>query len=302
VRTILIALLLVLLERHANAQACCAGANALTPARLPEDEWLLFGTQSFVRPNMGRWNEHGDYVQKPLGTNEIDAELDLYASWRTPWKRLQVSALFPFVLTGRAAQGTSAVGVGVGDLNLGLRLDVLEKGQIKWFPLGVAVLAGITLPTGKPATSATQALAVDASGEGTVDGIAGLSLEHAIGPWLFDAIALATLHAPRNISEGVEQTRGPGLLSLGAVTYVFTGGDAVGAMLTYRVEWDANIAGQSVKDSSRRLFRFGLFGLHPITMRWRLSGSVTIDPPISELGQNELAGVTLLLGLQRGFD
>lgn len=304
-KTLGLALLLVLLlEQQVRAQACCAGANALTPARLPDSEFLLFGAQASVRPNMGRWDEHGAYVPRPLGTQENDFEADFYGAWRTPWKRLQVAAVAALAMNARTAQGTSAVGGGVGDLNLGLRVDALEKKQVKWFPLGVAVLAGITLPTGRPVEAATLPLAVDATGEGTVDGIAGLAFEHATGPWLVDAIGLATLHAPRGLGNGLEQTRGPGLVSTGALTYVFSSGTAIGAQLTFRVEWDAIVGGRPVPNSMRRILRAGVFGLHPLDRfaRWRLSGSVTVDPPIPELGQNELAGVTLLLGLQRGFE
>lgn len=252
-----------------------------------------------MRPNMGRWNEHGEYVRRPLGATETDLEWDLYASYRTPWKRLQVAALVPFVVNARSAQGQSAIGGGIGDLNIGLRLDALETKQLRAFPFGVAILGGITLPTGSSVESSSRPFAVDATGQGSVDAIAGLAMEHAAGSWLFDAIALATIHAPRNAAQ---QSRAPGILSTGAVTYVLPGGTALGAMLGYGVEWDASIAGVTAKDSARRILRTGVFALHPLGHGFRVTGSVIVDPPIPELGQNELAGISLIAGLQRGFD
>jgi hypothetical protein len=249
---------------------------------------------------MGSWSEHGKYVQRPLGAAESDFELDLYAAYRTPWKRLQFAAFVPIVLQTRAASGVVAAGGGFGDINFSLRVDAIDNDRYALFP-GVAILAGVTLPTGIAPESASSPLAVDATGTGSFRGVAGFSLEKAFGPWLFDAIALMTLSAPRKVGT-IEETRAPGLAMVGAVTHVLTGGTALGASLAYNVEWDAFVDGKPVADSSRRVLRLGFFGLHPLGRgAWRVSGSVTLEPPISELGQNEVAGVMLLAGVQRGF-
>jgi hypothetical protein len=263
-------------------------------------EWLVTGAQASVRPNLGSWDAHGQYVARPPGATEADASLDLYAGVRTPWKRLQVAAFVPLVLAARSVPGTSAVGGGLGDMNFSARLDVWDAERKPWIP-GVAVLAGITVPTGTAPESASRPLAVDATGTGSVRGIAGFAFEKPFGAWLFDVIALTTLSGPRSVGM-ISTTRAPGLALTGAATYVFEGGDALGASITYQVEWDALVDGMSVKDSSRRVLRLGAYGLHPFGRgAWRLLGSLTLEPPISELGQNELSGVTLLLGLQRGF-
>jgi hypothetical protein len=299
-RSILLAFVLLFVPRSAFSQACCAGTNALTPARLPEHEWLLFGAQTSMRMQMGSWSEAGKYVPRPLGAAESDFELDLYAAYRTPWKRLQVAAFVPIVLTTRAASGVVAAGGGLGDMNFSLRLDAIDNDRYEIFP-GIAVLAGVTVPSGTAPESATRPLAVDASGTGSFRGVAGLSFEKAFGPWLVDAIALMTLSAPRNVGT-IEEVRAPGLAMVGAVTHVFTGGTALGASLAYNVEWDAFVDGKQVADSSRRVLHLGFFGLHPLGRgAWRVSGSVTLEPPIAGLGQNELAGVMLLAGVQRGF-
>ena len=287
-----VALAVVLSSRGAFSQACCAGTNALTPARLPDHEWLLVGSQTSMRMLMGSWNEHGRYVHRPYGAAETDFEMDVLAAWRTPWKKLQLAAFVPIVLTTRAASGVVAAGGGFGDMNLAARLDAHPN---------IAVLAGITLPTGVAPESASRPLAVDATGAGSVRGTAGVGFEKAFGPWLFDAIALMTLYAPRKVG-AIEEVRAPGLALTGAATHVFTGGTALGAALFYQVEWDAWVDGKTAKDSSRRIFRFALFGTHPIgSGAWRISGSVAVEPPVSELGQNDFPGVTILAGVQRGF-
>lgn len=288
------AILLALLSfpRSAYSQACCAGTNALTPARLPDHEWLLFGAQTSARMNMGSWNEHGRYIHRPFGAAETDFEMDLLAAWRTPWKKLQLVAFVPLVLTTRAASGVAAAGGGFGDMNFGVRLDAHPN---------IAVLAGITVPTGVASESASSPLAVDATGAGSVRGTAGVGFEKAFGPWLFDAIALMTLYAPRKVG-AIEEVRAPGLALTGAGTHVFTGGTALGTALFYQVEWDAWVDGKTAKDSSRRIFRFALFGTRPLGSGvWRISGAVAVEPPVSELGQNDFPGVTILAGVQRGF-
>jgi hypothetical protein len=289
----------VLAARGARAQACCAGGNALTPGRLPEEEWLLFGLQTIARPNMGSFDARGRWVGRPGYAQELDVEWDAYGSWRTPYKRLQATVLAPFVLTTRAVRGDSAAAFGFGDLNVALRLDALDpKGAVP----GVAVLAGATFPTGVAPESATSHLAVDATGQGTFRGTFGPAFEwRTRGPWVFDVIALATLHAPRTVG-GYEQVRAPGVIGTVAATYVFERGTSVGAHVSYSVEWDSFINGKAVSDSGRRVLRVGLFGLHPLGKGFRLQGGVTIDPPIPYLGQNESANAALTLGLQRGFE
>src|SRR5260221_2356276 len=140
------------------------------------NEWLVTGAQASARPNMGSWNAHGQYVARPPDATEVDTSLDLYAGVRTPWKRLQVAAFVPLVLAGRSVPGTSVVGGGLGDMNFSARLDVWDAERKPWIP-GVAVLVGITVPTGTPPESASRPLAVDATGTGSFRGIAGFALE-----------------------------------------------------------------------------------------------------------------------------
>jgi len=294
-----LALALTLAARGAYAQACCAGGNALTPGRLPEDEWLLFGAQTIARPNMGSFDARGQWVGRPPHAQELDVEWDLFASWRTPYKRLQVTVLAPLVLQTRAVQGDAAAAFGFGDLNAALRLDVVDP---KGLRPETAILVGATFPTGVAPESSSAHLAVDATGTGTFRGTFGPGFEwRGHGPWIFDAIVLATLHAPRTVS-GVEQVRAPGVLVTLAGTHVWEGGTSVGASLAYSMEWNSFVDGKAVPDSARRVMRVGLFAMHPLGKGFRLQAGVGLDVPIPQLGQNESAGTSLTVGLQRGFE
>lgn len=294
-----IAIAILVAARGAHAQACCAGGNALTPGRLPEDEWLLFGLQTIARPNMGSFGADGRWVGRPAHAQELDVEWDVYGSWRTPYKRLQASVLAPFLLTTRAVKGDAAAAFGFGDLNAALRLDAIDpNGAIP----GLAILAGATFPTGVAPESSTARLAVDATGTGTFRATLGPALEwKGHGPWVIDAIVLATFHAPRTVG-GYEHVRAPGLIGTVAATHVFEGGASVGASLAYSIEWDTFVDGKAVPNSTRRVMRVGLYGLAPLGKGFRLQGGLAIDPPIPYLGQNESANAALTVGLQRGFE
>lgn len=297
--SIVLGLAILGVARGARAQACCAGGNAFAPGRLPDDEWLLLGVQAIVRPNMGSFDARGRWVERPAFAQELDVEWDAYGSWRTPYRRLQATVLAPFVLTGRAVKGDSAAAFGFGDLNLALRLDALDpRGAVP----GMAILAGVTFPTGVAPESATSHLAADATGQGTFRATVGPAFEwRTRGPWVFDALALATLHAPR-ATGGVEQVRAPGVLGMVAATYVFAQGPSIGASASYSIEWESFVDGKAVAGSARRLLRLGVFGLHSLGRGFRLQGGLFVDPPIPYVGQNESAGVALSLGLQRGFE
>src|SRR5512143_2283775 len=144
------AALLGVLSRAAPvaAQACCAGSNAVTPARLGLHDEAVVGAQMRATSAFGSNDAAGRYVPAPAGASEVDLEQDLYSAVRV-LDRGQLAVLLPFVETHRASGGLSEIGGGVGDVNFSARYDVLRARESRWWP-GVGLLAGVTLPTGKP--------------------------------------------------------------------------------------------------------------------------------------------------------
>src|SRR4051794_13557073 len=82
--------------RPARAQACCAGASALTPARLALHEDALVAASIRTTDIVGSFNPSGHYVASPAGTSELDFEQDLIGTLRV-LGRGQVSAVVPLV-------------------------------------------------------------------------------------------------------------------------------------------------------------------------------------------------------------
>jgi len=282
----------------AGAQACCAGSSAVTPARLGLHEDALVGATLRVAGVVGNYALDGTYSAQPPHTSELDLEQDLVAAARVT-KRGQLALLVPFVETVRSSATTSGSGGGLGDINLGARYDLVLAGESRYLP-GIALLAGLTLPTGRPVEAATQPLATDATGIGAFQGNLGLSVEQVWGPWLASLSGLVAQRAPRSV-QGVDETLGTQLTGVGAVAYTFRSAATAGVVVSYAAEGDARINGAADQESHKRALTLSAVGVFSFTDSLRLQGSLFLTPPVTSLGANQPAtcGLTLtaLLGL-----
>ncbi|AKV04201.1 hypothetical protein AKJ09_10864 [Labilithrix luteola] len=197
----------------------------------------------------------------------------------------------PFVETRRKASGVSDFGGGIGDVNLSARYDFLYAGQSRWVP-GIAVLAGVTLPTGTSPEAATPPLAADATSTGAYQGNAGFALEQTFGPWLVTAYGIVAKRASR-IVQGVDTTLGTQWTALAAVAYTFPGDYAAALSASYTVEGYAELNGEIDRKSPRRVPLVALSGVVPFTDHFRVQGALNVNPPLSELGKNQLATIGL---------
>jgi hypothetical protein len=276
----------------AHAQACCAGSSAVTPARLALHEDALVGMTVHASGVLGNYALDGAYAAQPAHTSEADFEEDLLAAVRLT-KRAQLALLVPFVQTYRATPSLREGGGGIGDLNVGGRYDFVLAGESRYVP-GIALLAGLTVPTGKPVASATGALATDATGTGAFQGNFGLALEQTWGAWLVNVSALLAQRTSYT-ARGVTETLAPQFTGLGAVAYTLRNEAAVGFVGSYAAEGDATLDGARDPNSHKRALTLSAIGLYPINDAMRLQGSLFILPPLGQLGANQpaTAGVTI---------
>ena len=231
----------------------------------------------------GRFDTSSDYGSAPKGTRELDFEQDVFGAVRL-LRRGQVALLVPFVETQRRAPGSSGFGGWIGDVNLSARWDFLFAGQSEVMP-GIAVLAGVTFPTGRTPEAAKAELAADATGIGAFQGNLGLALEQSYGPWLFNLSAIVSKRTSRT-TQGVSSTLGAQWLALGALAYVFEGGASVAFVGAYTYEGHATIDSVEDRNSGRRFLRTSLTGLIPLSDEMRALATLFVDPPISGLGRN----------------
>lgn len=278
--------------QHAYAQTCCAGSSALTPGRLTIHEDSLVGFQARAADVFGSFNTEGHYTVAPSGASELDFEQDLFGALRFA-KRGQAALLMPFVETRRQLGGATEFGGGIGDINLSGRYDFTLAQEQRYIP-GIALLAGITLPTGRPVDQARTPLATGATGAGTFQGTVGIAVEQAYGHWLLNLTGLLAARTTRSV-QGIRETLGLQFTGLAAAAYAFGNDAGIALLASYAVEGSATINGAEDPATARRVLQVALAGVYPLTDRWRLQGSMFFNPPLSGFGRNQpsLAGTSL---------
>ncbi len=288
----------------ALGQACCAGGSAITPARLQLHEDWAIGLETHATTITGSFQgpDGTGYVPNPPGTGEVDLEEDVLATARF-LERGQVSLDIPFLATYRYDPGITDFGGGVGDINLGARWDFITAAESLHLP-GIAVLAGVTVPTGRPADApSASALAANATGIGAYQLTGGVALEKIFGTHLLvDLTGLVSQRLPRTVEIGgqtIQETLGLQLFAIAAVGWAFDNGIGVAVSGTFTGELDAVLNGERVPDSGRSLTTISLSGTLPITDDWRLQGSLFDDPQISGLGANQPIGTGLTFTVLR---
>jgi len=291
----LLAVWLGLTPAVAAAQACCSGASAITPGRLALHEDILAGAAVKAADQLGSYTPAAAYVGASRGAYEVDLEQDVFASARL-FDRAQLSLLLPVVETYRAVPALSDFGGGLGDLNLSGRYDFIDAGESLRWP-GLAVLVGVTAPTGRPPEKATGVLASDSTGIGTWQFTLGAAAEQTFGRWLVNVSALATERLSRSV-DGVHELLGPQFTFLVAGGYAFENEMAVALVASYVVELAATIDGQPAPGTEHQLPSLTLSCSTPLGESFRLQASVG-DTLWPSLGRNQPAGLTLAVTLVR---
>ena len=161
----------------------------------------------------------------------------------------------------------------------------------------MALLVGVTLPTGRAAEQASPPLFVNATGTGAFQGNVALALEQTFGPWLLNAAGLLAVRSARF----GEQLAPQGTL-LAAAAYTLPSQIALALTASYAFEGSATFSdGTSAAASSKRLTVVTLSGLWPVSDTWRLLGGIYLDPPIDRLGSNQPAAGGLTFTVIRSW-
>jgi hypothetical protein len=280
--------------RTAFAQACCAGGGAYQPARLKLHEDYLVGIQARAQDELGSLDPVGQYNSNPAGTAELDLEQDLVGTLRL-LERGQVGVSVPLVETHRTVPGLSEWGGGLGDIALSLRYDFLYAAESAHLP-GLAVVGGVTFPTGRAPEQAHSTLGTDATGTGSFQGSAGLEIEQVFGHLVLSLTAQAWASAPRTVAS-VHSQLGPQISGLAAVGWIFGSDAAVALAFSTSQSWGTRINGVVVANSGQGLTTAELSGGLPINDAWRLQGGLLADLPV--LGRNRPTGVGVSFSLLR---
>jgi hypothetical protein len=294
---VLAAALLVLgLPAAARAQACCVGTGLVTPARLRIFEERAVGIQTRARSVLGAFGEGGSFAASGAGTRELSFQQDLFGAMRFG-RRFQAALLIPFVTTNRQAANLSGWGSGVGDVATNVRYDAILAGERGPWP-GIALLAGLAVPTGRPPDEATDPLATSATGTGSVEGNIGLGLELVRGHAFVAASGWLAQRSGRTVG-GVEQSFALRTTALLATGYTFSSEATVGAFAHAVRQGEARDQMGPIAGSGVALVTAGLATSIPFWDAWRLQASAFTDLPISGLGRNQNVGVGATAALLR---
>ncbi len=292
--------------RAAFAQACCAGGSAVTPGRLAVHEDYLVGLDAKAGRVTGTYDQNGHFAY--ASHDEVDLEQDVFGAVRV-FDRGQLALLVPFVETRRTGEtpagSVAQLGGGIGDVNLSARYDFVRAHESSVMP-GVALLAGLTVPTGRPPEKATPPLQADATGIGAFQLNAALALEQTFGHWLVNATGIV---AKRTAHGG--EVLGTQVTLLAAGAYTFDDDAAIALSASYAFEGNAGCTGgselcpegtSSVPGSAKATTTLTLSGLWPVTDAWRILGGVYFAPPVGALGDNEPATEGLTVTVIRAWD
>jgi hypothetical protein len=282
----LCAIVTLALARDAAAQACCAGAGVVTPGRLALHEDELVGVQLHASALLGSFDAQGSYLGEPSTARELDLEQDLFGSVRV-FKHGQISLLVPLVETSRQESGLSDFGGGIGDINLSGRWDFFNAGASRYLP-GIAVLVGVTFPTGVPIESASDVLGADTTGTGAFQLNGGLAFEQVFGPWLVGISGILAARLPRTVGT-VTSLLAPQWTALATLAYVTQREIALAVSVSLAYEGDASINGASVEGSEHETTAVTFGALFPVGDTWRIQTGVAWNPPV--FGRNQIASL-----------
>jgi hypothetical protein len=296
----LIALAIVSGAPRAHAQACCGAATAVSPGRLTMAESFLVGGLVRVQHPVGDYDDARTWSRALPGASEWDTEADLFATARFARKG-QVTLVLPFVENFRKRSTLPADaathGGGLGDVRLAARWDFTRAGASKTIP-GIAVLAGLTFPTGRTPedVALNDYLANGATGRGAYSGSLGVGVEQSFGPWLVLVQALLSRSLPRNGAR-----IGTALTATAALAYGFDNDAAVGALVTYELEGDSIVDGKPSPGSGSAMTTTGLAWTYPFSDAYRLAGSLTTNIPANGFGRTRPGGPAMSLTFIRAW-
>ena len=275
------ALVAALAPALAQAQACCVGTSLVTPARLRVFEDYGVGIQTRVRSVMGSFDSGGGYVGSRAGDDEVDLGQDLFAAAR--FGNFQGALKLPFVETGRRETGVSAFGGGLGDVAANLRYDLTLAGDHPRWP-GVAVLAGLSVPTGRALEESADP--TGATGLGSFEGNLGLAVEQVVGRSFVSLTGFVAQQSTRTIG-GMPQPYGTRLTALVAGGYAFASELTIGGF----------VLATRRKDES--LVTAGAAVAVPLDDHWRVQGTLAGELPFAGWGRNQLTGAGMTASILR---
>jgi hypothetical protein len=208
--------------------------------------------------------------------------------------------LVPVLESWRRTSTTgSEFGGGIGDLNVNARYDFIYGNELSYAP-GVALLLGVTVPTGRAPEEAELPLGSDATGLGAWQLSAGLGLERSFGDFLLSAAGILSKRTVREV-RGIESELGAEVTGMLGVAYTIRDDASAAVVGTYTYEGNATVDDEEVPNTARKQLRLAAVASFSILDEWRLQGGFFGDPPANGVGQNQIASLGGSFTIIRSF-
>ena len=245
--------------------------------------------QMRARSVMGGFSGTGSYATSAAGYRDVGFEEDLFGALRFG-SHFQVALSAPFVQTARQNGGLSGFGGGLGDLAASARFDAVNAGERGHWP-GVAIIAGLSIPTGQAPdeAGADDPLSTSGTGTGSFEGNLGLAVEEIVGSGFVSVAGWLSKRGAR-AADGVEQSFAPRLTALVSGGYTFGHDTTVGAFASLLRQGDAHDASGAIANSGVALVTAGAALALPFWDSWRLQTTGFSDVPIAGWGRNQTVG------------
>lgn len=280
---------------RASAQACCAAPSLVIPSRLQRHETYGAGLQLRGRGVYGAFAADGGYAGTAGG--DFETAQELFAAAR-PFERAQFAVLLPFIETRRQAAGITEVGGGIGDVRAAAHVELTRAGEHAYVP-GLALLAGVSLPTGTAPDQAEGVLSAGATGTGAWEGSVGLELDQRFESAFVTVAGVVGQRAPRE-ADGVRQSFSPRFTAFASGGLVFQNDVALGVFVTALHQGPSrDRKGVEILESALSLVTAGLAATLPAGDAWRAQGTLSIDCPVSGLGRNQTTGAAVAVSMLR---
>lgn len=276
-----------------HAQACCVTSAGISPTRLALHERFGVGITIRASSSIGQHDADARFLPRTGGTKDIGVAEEVFAAVR--WlNRGQFAVLVPLVQTYRSSRTDSSSGAGFGDVQLTARYDWIWASRYRYVP-GLAVVGGLTLPTGRAPDQANQRLGTDATGRGVYEGQFGIAIEKAMRQVVPSVAVLATFRSQARFGS-VRLTAAPEMRVIGALTYVWSSEQALGIYASLAAEGNGRVNDVESRGSGRREFQLGAYAVLPLSDTLRLRLGASGQPPLDGLGRNQPARLSAFVG------
>lgn len=283
-----------------QAAACCMSAAAWGSGRLLAWESAALGSELSFGSALGRWDASGRWSSLDAEHGEREGRAILWGMARLG-PEVSAHLRLPVVAFWRRAGSLHESGGGLGDLDAGVRWQLLGIGEVLELP-ALALTLGVVAPSGTPVEESAGTLEAGATGRGAWALGLAVELEKTRMPWYLRLNLGVTVPLPRRVDAlEVDQRHGPALTAVLSGGRQLVEGLVLSAIVTATLEADGALDGAAVADSG------AAEGSAALALSLKISDDLTLQSrvesalPWPRLGANRTGLWRAAAGLRWGY-